>query len=239
MTTELGYWELKMNDIKLVIFDCDGVLVDSEILGIRIEVDLLRRAGCDISTDSLTERFCGMSWKEILLVLERENDLPLLDALLDKTETILDERLPREVKAIPGVRGLLEELPFPRCVCSNTKMPRLDAMLAKVGLKEFFGENIFSAKDLGEGRSKPKPDIFLHGAERMGFAPSATVVVEDSVHGVQAARSAGMRVIGFTGGSHTFYAHSGNLLSAGALTTTSRMGDLTSILADIGAGEVA
>ncbi|WP_409529890.1 hypothetical protein [Shinella sp.] len=104
-----------------------------------------------------------MSWKEILLVLECENGLLLLDALLDETETILDERLPREVKAIPGVRGFLEQLPFPRCVCSNTKMPRLEAMLAKVRLKEFFGENIFSAKDRGEGRSKLKPDIFLYG----------------------------------------------------------------------------
>lgn len=228
-----------MSDIKLVIFDCDGVLVDSEILAIQIEVDLLHGAGCDISTESLTERFCGMSWKEILLTLEHENGLLLLDTLLDKTESILDERLPREVEAIPGARGVLEGLPLPRCVCSNTKMPRLEAMLASVGLKEFFGESIFSAKDLGEGRSKPKPDVFLHGADRMGFAPLETVVVEDSVHGVQAARSAGMRVIGFTGGSHTFVAHSRNLVSAGALTTISRMDDLPRILANIGAGQVA
>lgn len=228
-----------MSGIKLVIFDCDGVLVDSEILGIRIEVDLLRSAGCDISTESLTKRFCGMSWKEILPILERENGLLLLDALLDKTESILDERLPSEVEAIPGARGVLEDLPFPRCVCSNTKMPRLEAMLTRVGLKEFFRENIFSAKGLGEGRSKPKPDIFLHGADRMGFAPSETVVIEDSVHGLQAARSAGMRVIGFTGGSHTFAAHSKSLRSAGALTTISRMDDLPRILTNIGAGEVA
>ncbi|PDT46671.1 HAD family hydrolase [Sinorhizobium fredii] len=222
-----------MRNIELVIFDNDGVLVDSEIIGIKIETELLRAAGYEISVERLTERFSGMSWGDILVIIEKESGLSLRDALLDKTEAILDARIPKEVFAIDGTRSVLEGLHYPRCVCSNTKMPRLDAMLTKVGLKEFFAPNIFSAKDLGEGRSKPKPDIFLFGAERMGNEPSRTVVIEDTVHGVQGARTAGMQVIGFTGGSHTYPNHSGNLLEAGAMATVSHMRDLPAALAEI------
>lgn len=222
-----------MTDIKLIIFDCDGVLVDSEIIGIRIEVELLHSAGCAISVEQLTERFSGMSWGDILLILEKESGLDLMDALLNRTEAELDERIPAEVQAMDGVRAALDELQYRRCVCSNTKMSRLDAMLTNVGLKDYFFPNIFSAKDLGEGRGKPKPDIFLLGAERMGFDPSQTLVLEDSVHGVQAARTAGMRVIGFTGGSHTYPDHPSNLINAGALTTISHMRDLPTVVARI------
>jgi HAD superfamily hydrolase (TIGR01509 family) len=222
-----------MSNINLVIFDCDGVLVDSEIISTKVETELLRSAGFEISIEHLTERFSGMSWKDILLILEHESGLSLMDALLDKTETELDTRLPEQVKAIDGVRAVLQGLQYQRCVCSNTKRPRIEAMLTKVRLKEFFGSAIFSAKDLGDGRAKPRPDVFLFGAQRMGFDPSQTVVVEDSVHGVQAAHTAGMKVIGFTGGSHTYPDHAENLRDAGALTVVSQMCDLPGTLADI------
>lgn len=112
-----------MSDIRLVIFDCDGVLVDSEILGITIEKELLAHAGYDISIPMLTERFSGMSWQDILTIIEAESGLSLMSKLLDKTETELDIRLPKEVEAVDGVRAALETLQFPKCVCSNTKMP--------------------------------------------------------------------------------------------------------------------
>ncbi|MBN7808918.1 MULTISPECIES: HAD family hydrolase [Agrobacterium] len=222
-----------MNDVELVIFDCDGVLVDSEILGITIETELLGSAGYDASVPVFTERFSGMSWRDILAILEAESGLSLMDELLDKTETELDIRIPKEVEAVAGIRAALEELQLPKCVCSNTKLPRVTAMLDRVGLREFFGPNIFSAKDLGEGRSKPKPDIFLFGASTMGVDPVHAVVVEDSVHGVHAARSAGMRVIGFTGGKHTFQNHAHNLRNAGAHIIVSHMCDLPSAIAEI------
>lgn len=222
-----------MNDIKLVIFDCDGVLVDSEIIGIKIQTELLRAAGCEISVERLTERFSGMSWGDILCILERESGMNLVSALLDRAEAVLDNRIPREVQAIDGVREAIEALPYLRCVCSNTKMPRLEATLTKVRLRDYFEGNVFSAKDLGEGRSKPKPDIFLLGASCMGVAPDRTLVIEDSVHGVQAAVVAGMTVIGFTGGSHTFSGHAGNLLSAGAHATVAHMLDLPAAIAAV------
>jgi len=226
-----------MSETKLVIFDCDGVLVDSEIIAIRIETELLRSAGYEISDATLAERFSGMSWREILMIIEHESGLKLMDALLDRTEAILDDRLPKEVEIIQGVRDALSAISLPKCVCSNTKMSRLLDVIEKVGLRDVFAPNIFSAKDLGEGRSKPKPDIFLHGAAVMGVDPSETIVVEDSVHGVQGAHTAGMRVIGFTGGAHTYADHSRNLLHAGAVMNISHMRDLPAAIARLSTGD--
>lgn len=212
--------------IELTIFDCDGVLVDSEILGCRIEVELLVDAGYPIQLTDFIERFSGMSWKEILGIIDSESGLGLSATLVDRTEALLDERLARDVTAIAGVAEALQALPYSRCVCSNTKLDRVEAMLAKVRLDQYFLPNVYSAKDLGEGRSKPKPDIFLHGAARMGVPADRTVVIEDSVHGVMAAKAAGMRVIGFIGGGHTYPRHAEKLLGVGADAIISRMADL-------------
>ena len=129
-----------MRGTELIIFDCDGVLVDSEIVGINIEVDLLLGAGCEISVGEFTERFSGMSWKDILLVLEQERGIELSGALLDKTKAELDVRIPSETQAIHGVRAVLQELQYPRCVCSNTKLSRVEAVLTNVDLRQFLGE---------------------------------------------------------------------------------------------------
>lgn len=220
-----------MTDLDLIIFDCDGVLIDSEVIATQIEVELLATAGYAISLEDLTERFCGMTWKNILLAVETESGLALMDRLLDKTEAILDRRLAEEVQMIEGVDSVLERISHKRCICSNTKSSRLDVMLTKVGLKSFFTPHIFSAKDLGEDRAKPKPDIFLHGARMMNAAPARTIVIEDSVHGVEGARAAGMTVIGFTGGRHTYRSHADSLIAAGASTTISQMVDLPRTIA--------
>ncbi len=119
--------------IGLVIFDCDGVLVDSEIIGIRIETALLNEAGYAITPERLTERFSGMSWKDILGVIDAETGLALTARLADKTEALLDARIPAEVTAIAGVSDVLAALTLPRCICSNTKRPRVEAVLAKTG----------------------------------------------------------------------------------------------------------
>lgn len=219
-----------MNNIELTIFDCDGVLVDSELVAANIETDLLRQAGYEIATEQFIERFSGMSWREILLAVEAQTGLKLLHRLLDKTEAALDARLALEARAIDGAALALQALPYPRCVCSNTKKDRLDMMLNKVRLASFFEPHVFSAKDLGDGRSKPKPDIFLYGAAELGIVPSRAIVIEDSVHGVTAARSAGMRAIGFTGGSHSYTGHARKLTDAGAHLTISHMADLTNAI---------
>ncbi|MGL3606210.1 HAD family hydrolase [Rhizobium sp. G187] len=220
-----------MSGFDLILFDCDGVLVDSEIIAAKVESKLLNDAGYPISVEEMGERFAGMTWKNILLSIEKEVDIPLSASLIDKSEQLLDQRLAREVKAIEGVAFALARLKTPRCICSNSSSQRLDMMLTKVGLKEAFAPHIYSAKDLGADRVKPKPDIFLHGASQFGVSPSKCIVIEDSVHGVHAARAAGMRVVGFTGASHTYPSHADKLTDAGAETVIARMTDLPGVVA--------
>lgn len=220
-----------MPGFDLIIFDCDGVLVDSEIIAARVESRLLSDAGFPISEDEMCIRFAGMDWKDILLAVEAQSEVPLSASLIDKSADLLDRALAAEVQAILGARTAIEKIPLPRCICSNSGSARLDMMLKKTNLKDLFAPNVFSAKDLGPDRAKPKPDIYLHGAREMGASPAKIIVVEDSVHGVHAARAAGMRVIGFTGGSHTYPTHADRLTDAGAETVISRMSDLPSMVA--------
>lgn len=215
-----------MSGFDLIIFDCDGVLVDSEIIAAEVESALLTEAGYPIGAEEMAERFAGMTWKNILLAVEREADIPLSASLLDRSEVILDRRLKEEVLAIDGVAAAIGKLSGKRCICSNSSSHRLDAMLTRTGLKPLFAPSIFSSKDLGPDAAKPKPDVFLHGARQMGVEPGRCLVIEDSTHGITAARAAGMRVIGFTGGSHTYPSHADRLTDAGAETVIARMRDL-------------
>jgi HAD superfamily hydrolase (TIGR01509 family) len=228
-----------MEGFDLIIFDCDGVLVDSEIIAADVESKLLTEAGYPISIEEMGERFAGMTWQNILFQVEREASIPISASLLDKSEKLLDMRLEQDVQAIAGVEAALSRLKLKRCICSNSSTARLDMMLGKVGLKRLFAPHIFSAKDLGADRVKPKPDIFLHGAEQMGVSIEHVVVVEDSVHGIHAARAAGMRVIGFTGASHTYPSHADKLTDAGAETVISRMNDLPGVVAALAEWEGA
>jgi HAD superfamily hydrolase (TIGR01509 family) len=223
-----------MSGFDLIIFDCDGVLVDSEIIAAQVESRLLTEAGYPISVEEMGERFAGLTWKDILLSVEKEADIPLSATLLDKSEKLLDARLERDVKIIEGVKFALARLTTQRCICSNSSSQRLDMMLTKVGLKPFFSPHIYSAKDLGPDRVKPKPDIFLHAAEQFKVSPQRCLVIEDSVHGIHGARDAGMRIVGFTGASHTYPSHADRLTDAGAETVISRMADLPAVVAALG-----
>ncbi|MCV3766425.1 HAD family hydrolase [Rhizobium sp. TRM95796] len=215
-----------MSGFDLILFDCDGVLVDSEIIAAEVESKLLRDSGFEITAEEMCIRFAGLDWKNILLTVEKEAELPLSAALIDKSEALLDRALSIRVKMIDGVRTALSRLTEQRCICSNSSSKRLDMMLTKVGLKPYFEGHVYSAKDLGPDRTKPKPDIYLHGAKQFNADPARCLVIEDSVHGVHAARAAGMRVIGFTGGSHTYPTHADRLTDAGAETVISRMTEL-------------
>lgn len=219
-----------MAGFDLIIFDCDGVLVDSEIIAAEVESRLLSDAGYPISPEEMSERFAGMTWQNILLAVEREASIPISASLIDKSEKLLDARLAKDVEMVLGVKQALARITEPRCICSNSGTGRLNSMLSKVGLKPYFEGHIYSAKDLGADRVKPKPDIFLHGAKQMGAKPERCLVIEDSVHGIHGAVAAGMRVIGFTGASHTYPSHADRLTEAGAETVISRMADLPAMV---------
>ena len=220
-----------MDSLDLIIFDCDGVLVDSEIIASEVEAELLTEAGYPISTEEMAERFAGMTWHNTLLAIEREANIPLSASMLAKVDTVLDMRLARDLKIIEGVKPMLSQITLPHCICSNSTSERLSMMLGKLGLKDHFGAHIYSARDLGPDRVKPKPDIFLHGAREFGVDPSRVLVIEDSVHGIHGARAAGMRVVGFTGASHTYPSHADKLTEAGAETVISRMSALPGTIA--------
>ncbi|WP_394690266.1 HAD family hydrolase [Hoeflea sp.] len=215
-----------MTGFDLIIFDCDGVLVDSEVIAAEVESALLSEAGYSISPEELAERFAGLTWKDILFEVERESNIPLSASLIDASEALLDKKLAAEVRAIDGVAMAISRLAQPRCICSNSSAHRLAAMLKRTGLDRLFGERVYSAKEVGEGRTKPAPDVFLHGASEFDVNPANVLVIEDSVHGVEAARAAGMRVVGFTGGSHSYPGHADKLTDAGAETVIARMADL-------------
>lgn len=219
-----------MADLDLVIFDCDGTLVDSEFLAAQIESEHLRNAGYDISAEDFAERFAGMTTKEILFEVEREANIPLQASLLDTTQNELNRRIPLEAEAIWGAHEALAKITVPMCVCSNSPKERLEAMLLRTRLNSFFGDRIYSSREVGSGNPKPSPDVFLHAIDKHDAEADFTIVIEDSEAGVKGACAAGARVIGFTGASHSFPGHADRLIDAGAETVIKRLSDLPAML---------
>jgi HAD superfamily hydrolase (TIGR01509 family) len=215
---------------ELVIFDCDGVLVDSEIVAARVEAEMLTAAGYAITAEELAQAYSGLTFKDILLRIEQEAAVPFQATLLDDVERRVDQRLAREVRAIEGAHEAVASVRGKRCVCTNSGRARVAASLARTRLAPFFDGAVFSVEDMASGRPKPAPDIFLHAAQAMGAAPEATFVVEDSVHGVAGAKAAGMRVIGFTGASHSHPGHADLLTEAGAETVIHRWADFPAVI---------
>jgi len=215
----------------LLIFDCDGVLVDSEILSARVDAEFLREMGYEISPEELAHRFAGVTTERIFGMAGEEIGRAVPEGLVRRAEDETDRRLAKEVEAIAGVHAMLDQLDDPRCVCSNSRAERLKVTLTRVDLWDRFRPYIFSARDVRDGRGKPAPDVFLHAAEVFETDPGETVVVEDSVAGVTGAVAAGMRVIGFTGASHSWPGHAEALMDAGALTVVRRLAEVPATVA--------
>jgi len=216
---------------ELVIFDCDGVLVDSEIIAARVEADLITRAGYAITAEELAERYAGLIFQDMLLAIERESGQPFQASMIEESQKLVDKRLAAEVRAVDGAAKAAAAVTSPRCVCSNSRTERITMMLSRTGLLPLFEGHIFSARETPTGKTKPAPDVYLHAAQTMGANPAGSFVIEDSVFGVQGAKAAGMRVIGFTGGSHSYPGHADVLTEAGAETVIRRWADLEGVLA--------
>ena len=219
-----------MDKPDLIIFDCDGVLVDSEIIAARIEAELLTDAGFEISPEELARTYAGLVFKDILLRVEEISGLPLQATLIGKAEAAVGKRLLQEVRAVEGVHEAILQVSGPCCICSNSRSERIRAMLKNTGILPLFKGPIFSAPELPTGRTKPAPDVFVHAAKEFGADPARVFVIEDSVHGVAGARAAGMRVIGFTGGAHSYPGHADALTEAGAETVIRRWADLKGVI---------
>lgn len=202
---------------QLVLFDCDGVLVDSEPLAARVLSEILREFGMTLSPQEVDLRFRGRSLHDILLLIEDEQGKKLPSTFLPRLQEATQQAFDQDLRAVPGVRELLQVVQdsgCKLCVGSSGTHEKIRHSLQLTGLSAYFGEHIFSAQDVPRG--KPAPDLFLHAARSMGAAPEQTWVIEDSVPGAQAGRAAGMRVFG--------YAASGNaqeLAETGAVVFSS------------------
>ena len=215
----------------LVIFDCDGVLIDSELLTIDVEVALLAEAGIAITTDEIVERYVGISMKAMIANLEARFGCSLGDDFAARHALRVRDVFERELQAMPGIAEVLAGLPAKVCVASSSSPERLRHTLTITGLYQCFAPHIFSATMVTRG--KPAPDLFLLTAERMGAAPSRSIVIEDSLPGIEAAAAAGMTAIGFTGGSHCREDHAARLSAGGAVVVVEAMSQVLPAIAGL------
>ena len=185
------------NPVDLVIFDCDGVLVDSERLAVQVEVRLLAELGWPLSEADVLDRFVGRSDAHMLGAIEAHLGRPVPE-WQGRYEHALHRAFRDELTAVPGIEAALDELTVHTCVASSGTHEKMQLTLGLTGLHERFAGRIFSATEVERG--KPAPDLFLFAAERSGVVPDRCVVVEDSRSGVEAARAAGMRSLGYAGG---------------------------------------
>jgi HAD superfamily hydrolase (TIGR01509 family) len=182
----------------LVIFDCDGVLVDSERIAVRVDAVVLGRLGWDLTEAEIIERFMGRSEAYMVQQIEAHLGRALPGDWDADFTPLYREALQAELEPVDGVVAALDAIPTPICVASSSTHERLRFTLGLTGLLERFDGRIFSATDVTNG--KPAPDLFLHAAASLGADPACCAVVEDSRYGVEAARAAGMHAFGYAGG---------------------------------------
>jgi HAD superfamily hydrolase (TIGR01509 family) len=179
----------------LVIFDCDGVLVDSDRISLRIQAERISALGLETSFEDCVRDFLGLGMPRTLEILRGRLGRPLPDGWLDDLEAAVDEAFRRDLRPVPGVGEALDRIALRTCIGSSGSQKKMRLTLGLTGLRERFEGRIFAAEEVERG--KPEPDLFLHAANRMGVAPEHCVVVEDSPFGVAAARAAGMRSLGY------------------------------------------
>lgn len=210
-----------MEDI-LVIFDCDGVLVDSETIACQVESEELSGLGYPIDKDGLIKKFLGLSKEEIHRIILTETGISLPANYPQILHGKVMRRLQMDVAAVPGVLSALKLIPN-KCIASGAPADRIDLCLSMTGISNFFENNHVFSTDM-VARSKPAPDIHRLILRRMGFPPERCIVIEDSVVGVKAARNAGLRSLGFTGCDHAQKSdYAEKLIAAGAVATFDTM----------------
>jgi len=209
----------------LLIFDCDGVLIDSEIISARVDCEILQELGYQCTPEEMAHRFAGFTTERIFELAGKELGRAIPEDVVRRAERETDRRLSVEVEPVGGVQEMLDALDHPRCICSNSRPERLRVSLEKAGLWDRFRPYVFSARDLPNAKGKPAPDIFLHAAGLLDSDPADAIVIEDSIAGVTGAVAAGMRTVGFTGASHSWPGHGEALMDAGATTVIRRLAD--------------
>ena len=216
----------------LIIFDCDGVLVDSEVISCRAHAETLTRHGYPITAEQVLERFLGRSMRQANMEVEAELGRSLPDDFQSQTYAEIFRFFATSLEATPHIGEALTQITQPVCVASSGPPEKISASLNRVGLYDRFAPHIFSAVQVRHG--KPAPDLFLFAAEQMQTAPERCLVIEDSVAGIAGAIAAGMPVLGFHGGSHCRPGYGDSLRAAGAAATFDDMRHLPVLIAQMG-----
>jgi len=212
----------------LVIFDCDGVLVDSELIFARVLAECLIAVELPTTIDEAIALGFGKNRTTLSAAVEARLGRALPDSFFEMFAARSAAAFARELVPVPGVEELLAALPAPRCVASNGHLGRVRQRLAMTGLLPLFDPHVFSASQVAYG--KPAPDLFLFAAQQLGARPGNCTVVEDSIPGVEGAIAAQMPVVGFCGGSHCPQDHAERLSAAGCSRVFARMPDLAAFL---------
>jgi len=214
--------------MTLLIFDCDGVLVDSEVLAHDTLREMMASLGRPMTMDEAVREFAGGSLADTVATVGRLLGRPLPPDIGEHFGQLLLERFRRELKPMPGVRDAILALPFSRAVASSSTPERLRLSLEVTRLAPLFGEHVFSAVQVARG--KPAPDLYLLAARTLGEPPERCIVIEDTVRGVAAGRAAGARVVGFAGGAHATTALAEDLARAGAEVVIRSMDELPAVV---------
>lgn len=177
---------------KCILFDCDGVLVDSEAISTQVMVDLLKTVNYNINIESAIDLFTGLALKDNFALVEKELGRKLPEDFEATYRKLSFEAFQRDLQPVAGVDNLLNQLTIPYCVASSGPIQKIKLNLKVTNLLQYFNTNIFSCYEINSW--KPEPDIFLHAAKTMGFSPHECVVIEDSLPGVTAAKAGGFDV---------------------------------------------
>ncbi len=218
-----------MRNLDLVVFDCDGVLVDSEVLVMDVEAAMLSDAGFPVSTDEIADNYIGLSYQTMMAELAARFGRPVPDELSQQIQQAALDRFPDHLQPVSGMNTLLADSDRRRCVASSSDVARIELSLQVTGLAEHFAPGtVFSAQMVERG--KPAPDLFLLAASSLGTDPGACLVIEDSPAGVTAAKAAGMEVVGLVAGGHARPHLGRRLLDAGAGRVFERVDQLADYL---------
>ncbi len=214
---------------RLVIFDCDGVLVDSEMIASRVLAEMLTEVGYAVTPQDCRERFTGISFPAVVALVEADWGRALPPDFERRVRARDADAFAAKLKPVAGVAETLPRIAMPKCVASSGSPEKIRHSLTVTGLIDHFGKDLFSARSVARG--KPAPDLFLYAARQMGADPHHCVVVEDAESGVRAGLAAGMTVLGFAGASHAGDEYAAGLAAAGAHVVFADMTQLPGLLA--------
>ncbi|WP_286755002.1 HAD family phosphatase [Roseivirga sp. UBA838] len=215
---------------KHILFDCDGVLIDTEIVAAEVVTRWLNQQGVVIDTETFIHQFTGKTFSDILALLVDSGKLaPQLE--IKKAVAAMDTEIRANMRPISGVEEMLASVPLQASMVSNSATDYVLEAIEMLGAEAVFGQRVFSAELVAKG--KPDPAVYLLALQKLGLKPSEVVVVEDSVAGVSASVAAGLRTIGFLGGSHVRHGHGAKLKALGAEQLVSNHEELQKLLQQV------